>query len=126
MANVVLALARWGSRVPIASTAEFSADTLILALRATFDPAQAHGLHATFELRLEDDRFHAEVADGGFTVGRGSASEPDAVVETDVTTLRELIYAGRSLDDALSSGDLVLEGDRQKAARFLSCFQRPT
>jgi hypothetical protein len=46
--------------------------------------------------------------------------------ETDVTTLREMIFAGRLLDDALSSGDLVLEGDRQKAVRFLTCFKRPT
>jgi len=53
------------------------------------------------------------------------AHQPDALVETDVTTLRELDCRGRSLDDALSTGDLVLEGDHQIAARFLTCFRRP-
>jgi DNA-binding HxlR family transcriptional regulator len=122
---VVLSLAQWGSRTPIVSHAEFSPDALILALRASFEPAQAEGLQARVELRLAGDRFCAEVGDGGFSAVRGSAPQPDVLFETDVTTLRDLIYGGRSLDEALSSGDLALEGDRQLAARFLTCFRRP-
>jgi hypothetical protein len=59
----VLHLARWGSRTPLTSDAELSADALILALRTTFDPAAAGGLRARYELRL-----------GEVTPGRGSHS----------------------------------------------------
>src|SRR5258707_2258771 len=35
---VLLAMARWGSRIPAGSTAGLSVDALILALKTTFDP----------------------------------------------------------------------------------------
>ena len=44
------ALARWGSRVPLAATTELSVDAFILALKTTFDPVAAAGLHARYEL----------------------------------------------------------------------------
>src|SRR3569833_2939798 len=40
---VLLALARWGSRLPLGSDAELSTDGLMLALRTTFDPALVTG-----------------------------------------------------------------------------------
>jgi hypothetical protein len=51
--------------------------------------------------------------------------QPGATFQTDVTTLRRLIYRGGSLDDALDKGNVVLERDREPAARFLACFRRP-
>ena len=122
---VILALAAWGFGNPIETNAELSPDALILALKATFDPAQAKDLQASVELRINDDSFHAQIVERRFTVERGKASHPDATFQTDVTTLRELIERDRSLDDALSSGDLTLEGGRRKAARFLRSFRRP-
>ena len=77
------------------------------------------------ELRINDDSFDAHISERSFTVERGNAPHPDATFQTDVTTLRELIERGRSLEDALNSGDLTLEGDRKKAARFLRSFRSP-
>lgn len=123
---VLLALARWGSHNPFApGVAEFSVDAFILALKAAFDPHRAAGLHARFELRLGDDRFHAEIHDGRFDVGRGSAGEADATLDTDVTTLRALVFGTRPLADAERAGDLRLEGDHEAAARLIQCFSRP-
>jgi DNA-binding HxlR family transcriptional regulator len=118
-------LARWGSRTPIRSDAELSVDALVLALRTTFDPAAAGDLTGSYELRLGDDRFRADVAAGRIELARGGADEPDAVIEASVTTLRSLLFGGRSLADARRSGDLEVEGDSEAAARFLSLFPRP-
>jgi DNA-binding HxlR family transcriptional regulator len=122
---VLLSLARWGSRLPLASSGELSVDALVLALQTTFDPGAADGLSACFELRFGDDRFAAGIADGVFEIERGSADRPHAVIDTDPGTLRAVVFAGRALDDAIGSGDLRLLGDRLAAERFAACFPRP-
>jgi DNA-binding HxlR family transcriptional regulator len=131
---VLDALARWGSRNPLDSIAELSVDAFILALKTTFDPRAAAGLQARCDLRLGDDCFQAKVADGRFEVARGgaqqavlrAAEQADATLETDVATLRALVFGGRPVGDALASGELHLEGDPELAARFVTCFPRPT
>jgi DNA-binding HxlR family transcriptional regulator len=123
---VLIALSRWGSRIPTPSAAELSVDALVLALETTFDPRAAGDLRARFELRLGDDRFSAEVGDGRFQVARGGADQADATLETTVATLRALVFGGRSIADAFRSGELHLEGDRRAAVRFVGCFPRPT
>jgi DNA-binding HxlR family transcriptional regulator len=97
---VLLALGRWGSRIPAGSGAELSVDALILALQTTFDPAAAAGRQARLELRLGDDRFHAEIASGTFTVTRGAGGPVDATLVTDAGTLRALVFGGLDMADA--------------------------
>jgi DNA-binding HxlR family transcriptional regulator len=130
---VLLGLARWGSRTPTTSTGELSVDALALALRTTFDPGAAGGLNARFDVRLGDDRLHAEIGDGLFHLARGtaevahgSADLPDAVIETDVATLRALVFGRRRLADTLRTGDLQVQGDRRAVARFVESFPLPT
>jgi DNA-binding HxlR family transcriptional regulator len=121
----IVHLARWGSRAPIASDGKRSADALVLALRTTFDPAAAGDLHASYELRMGDDRFRAEVADGRIELARGGAHEPDAVIQATVTTLRSVVFGGRSLAEARRSGELAIEGRPEAAERFPGLFARP-
>jgi DNA-binding HxlR family transcriptional regulator len=123
---VLLSLAQWGSRLPLASSGELSIDALVLALQSTFDPDAADGLSARCELRFGDDRFLAEIADGAFEIARGGADRPDAVIDTDPSTLRAVVFAGRALGDAIASGDLRLRGDRLAAERFAASFPRPS
>jgi DNA-binding HxlR family transcriptional regulator len=122
---VILALGRWGSRSPLVATAELSVDALILALKTTFDARAADGLRARIELRLGEERFHADVADGQIKLASGGVDSPDATIETDTITLRALVFGGRKLADALRAGDLTLEGDRQAVTHFLRLFPRP-
>jgi DNA-binding HxlR family transcriptional regulator len=123
---VVIGLGRWGARSPSRpQDAAIGVDSIILALRTMFDPRAADGLRARYELRLGEDHFRAEVADGRFEVVRGGAQRPDATIETDPATLRALVFGGRGLDEALRSGNLKLEGDESAAARFLSLFALP-
>jgi len=123
---VIIRLGRWGARSPSKPRdAELGVDSLILSFRTMFDPCRADGLRANYELRLGEDRFRAEVADGEFEIDRGVANRPDAIVETDAGTLAALVYDGRELGDALRSGDLKIEGDGEAVERFLTLFPLP-
>ncbi|MEV7007741.1 winged helix-turn-helix transcriptional regulator [Streptosporangium sp. NPDC051022] len=125
---ILVLLGRWGSRVPIASDAELGVDALILAFKTMFDPHAADGLRATYDLRLGEDRFLAEVADGRIDFAREGADRgdrADAVIETDAATLREVVFGRRPFADALGSGDLKVDGDHRTAARFADLFPLP-
>ncbi|MBB4931313.1 DNA-binding HxlR family transcriptional regulator [Lipingzhangella halophila] len=123
---VLLALAHWGAGTPLTTSAPLSPDALAVALKTTFDPRAAEGLHIRIELRTGGDVFATEVSAGTFAVARGPAAAPDAVIATDAATLRALVFAGRGLDDALHTGDATVTGDREAAQAFLRLFPRPT
>jgi DNA-binding HxlR family transcriptional regulator/putative sterol carrier protein len=124
---VIIGLGRWGARSPaLPREAELGVDSLILSFRTMFDRQAAEGLNASYELRLGEDRFHAEVAEGRFEITRGGAEErPDAIIETDPGTLAALVYEHYQLDEALRSGELRIEGDESAVERFLSLFPLP-
>jgi DNA-binding HxlR family transcriptional regulator len=117
---VALALGRWGSVAPFppAADARIGADAFVIALRTLFDPA-GNGGDGDFELRLGDDRFHARLHGERFTIERGTAESPDAVVAADPGALAGALWHGRPLDD------LAIDGDRRSAARFLRRFPLP-
>ena len=122
---VIISLGRWGVRSPSKPPdAELGVDSLILSFRTMFEPERA-GFDASYEFRLGEDRFRAEVAEGRLEIERGSAERPDATVETDAGTLAALVYDELELDEALSSGDLGIEGDREAVERFLALFPLP-
>jgi DNA-binding HxlR family transcriptional regulator len=124
---VLVALGRWGSRIPLGDTrTELSVDALMLALKTAFAPERAEGLRARVQLRLGDDRFAAGIADGRFTVARGELDEPDATITAGAPALRSLVFAGRTLPAAVGAGDAAVDGDQELAARFLGCFPRRT
>ena len=123
---VLLALARWGSRVAVSPAAELSVDALMLALQTTFDPRSAGSLRARLELRIGDDCFCAEIGSGRFAVSRGNAGQADAIVTTGAATLRALVFGDGTIADAVGGGDLRIDGDRRVVARFIRCFPRPT
>ncbi|HXV93264.1 MAG TPA: winged helix-turn-helix transcriptional regulator [Pseudonocardia sp.] len=122
---VLLALARWGSRAPTASSRGLSVDALALALRTTFEPEAAGTLAVRLDLRLGDDRLRAEVGEGRFRIARGEADGPDAAIETDPATLRSLVFGGRPLRTALDRGEVAIHGEEAAVTRFLGCFSRP-
>lgn len=123
---VLDALGRWGARAPLAPPEiGMSFDAHILSLRTLFDPALAAGLRATLGLRLGEERFRVEVADGRLEIARGEPSAPEAVVETDAATLLALSHRRRELDDAVRAGDVAIEGDARVVQRFVGLFTLP-
>jgi DNA-binding HxlR family transcriptional regulator len=123
---VVTQLARWSSRSPgLRRDAALGVDSLVLSLRALFDPSAARGLDALVGLRIEGQDFQVRVAGERIDVLRGRPDRAAAILETDTGTFATLIRNGRDLDEARDAGDLALEGDRELAARFLRLFPLP-
>jgi len=116
----VLALGRWASGSPsFPRDAEMGADSLVLALKSTFDPASAQGLDGTYELILDDLPFRIAVSNGRFEARRGEADRPDSRIRTDPDTMTALVFRGRSLTAALRARDIEIEGSKQAAMRLV-------
>ncbi len=123
---VIVSLGRWGVRSPTKPRdVGLGVDSLVLSFRTMFDPRAAEGLSASYELRLGEDLFRAEVAGGRFEIERGTAQRPDAIFEADAATLAALVYEGRDLAEALRSGAASIEGDGTEVERFLTLFPLP-
>jgi DNA-binding HxlR family transcriptional regulator len=114
----VLALGRWASGSPsFPKGAAMGPDSLVLALKAGFDPARAGGLEGTYELRLgkEGLPFRIEVAGGRFEAARGEADAPDAVIRSDPDAIAAVVFGGKRLGEALDAGAIEIEGSRRAA-----------
>jgi len=122
----VLALGRWASGSPsFPRDAGMGPDSVVLALKATFDPGPAEGLDAIFQLVLDDLPFRIAVANGRFEARRGEADRPDATIRTDPETMTALVFRGRSLTDGLRSHDIEIEGNKRAATRLLRFLANP-
>jgi DNA-binding HxlR family transcriptional regulator len=123
---VILELGRFGSVAPFPpGDAQIGVDALAIALKSLFAAGAADGLAASYELRLGEDRFSVQVADGRIDLARGSAAAPDATIETDPATLASVLWHGRKLGAARRAGDIAISGDDDAAARFLALFPLP-
>jgi DNA-binding HxlR family transcriptional regulator len=123
---VVVALGRWGSGAPFPpGDAKLGTDSLVIALMTTFDRAAADDLDATYELRLDGQRFRARVAGGRLEVARREEPQPDATIATDPGTLAAILWHGRRLADGLRSGEVEIDGSRPALTRFLRLFPLP-
>jgi len=116
-----MSLGRWAARSPEppGDAPVRSADSIVLALRARFDPGAARGLRARYELRLGEDHFRLTVADDQLEAARGSADRADATIATDPDTLNAVLRNGRSLSDAHHSGSMTIDGDKAAVERFV-------
>jgi DNA-binding HxlR family transcriptional regulator len=122
---IVIALGRWGRRVPMPPGAAHGIDSLVLALKWRFDPDAAGDLSASYELRLAEDRFRIAIADRRIQIQRGDAEAPDAIIEAAANTLEAVIIDGRDLTEAVRSGDVQIQGDQRLASRFLGLYTLP-
>ena len=124
--DTVMALGRWAQRSPsLPREAPIGADSLVLALRARFDPAAAKGLEASYELRLGEDRFRVAVSGDAIEVARGGADQPDATIDSTTGTLAAVLWNGRPLADAQRARDLSIQGDQAAVERFVRLFPVP-
>src|SRR5260370_13131276 len=61
---VVISLGRWAARSPFLPEGSVGGDSLILSFRTMFAPHAAEGFSARVELRIGEERFHANVSRG--------------------------------------------------------------
>jgi DNA-binding HxlR family transcriptional regulator len=124
--DVVVRLARWGARSPdLPRAVETQAEWLVLGMRAIYDP-EDEPQPTLYELRFGGDEvFWASVSDGSLAVGRGEATDPDAVLTSDVESIAKLLRGELKPAAALRSGAVGLDGDRAAFDRFPSLFRFP-
>ena len=112
----VLALGRWASGSPsFPRDAEMGPDSLVLALKSTFDPAKAGGLEASYELRLGEIPFNISVKGGQFEAERGEAKDADATIRANPNAIASVVFGGNRLRKALENGEVAVEGSRKAA-----------
>ena len=119
----ILSLGRWASGSPsFPLGAEMGADSLVLALKSTFDPAKADGLDATYELRLGEIPFKIAVKEGKFEAARVEPEGPDATIRSDPNTIASVVFGGKPLGKAVDSGKVEIDGSRQAVNRLFRSF----
>jgi DNA-binding HxlR family transcriptional regulator len=123
--DVIVRLGRWGARSPdMPAEAETQPEWLMLGMRAVYEP-DADQIPTRYELRFGNEVFWAKVDDGSLRVGRGAASDPDAVLTADVETIAKLVRGELKPAAAIRSGAVELEGERAAFDRFPSLFRFP-
>jgi DNA-binding HxlR family transcriptional regulator len=121
---VVVALGRWGAKAlgdprPDETITE---DSLVTALRTTFQPEAARGLHAGFELRAGEIVLHARVDDGRITASGGPLDGADLVIYAG-PGIRALMAGEIGPADAIAHGVVKIEGDPALLNRFAEMFR---
>jgi DNA-binding HxlR family transcriptional regulator len=121
--DIVLRLGRWGTRLLGDPRPEdiVTADGVVTALRATFQPAAALDFYAGYELRLGDIVVHACVTDGTVDVAVGELPDADLVIEPG-PYLKGLITGELDPYEAVSGGRVSVIGDPALLQRFVEVF----
>ncbi len=124
---VILALARWALAWGRDAQPEAldRPDWTVVALRATFRPVEAAGVHETYQFRIGDTCFHARVDDGRVRTALGEADAPDLVFDCDPETFRALTRGSLTLEGARAGGQLAVEGSDEALGRLARIFAPP-
>src|SRR3954469_25505736 len=113
----VLALGRWGSHSPsFPAGVAMGPDSLVLALKTTFQPEKADGLDARYQLWLGEIPYWIRVRDGVFEAERGEAASAGATIRSDPDELAGVVFGGKPFGKAVKSGAIQLEGDRRSVS----------
>ena len=121
---VLVALGRWGRVLPTPEGTVRNTDALVLGLKWAFDGERAAAISGRYDLRIGDDRFCIDVADGTIGVRRDDAPGADAVIEADVRTMEAVAFDGQPSSEAERDGRMTITGDRDLADRFLAHYHR--
>jgi DNA-binding HxlR family transcriptional regulator len=123
---ILLQLGLWGARSLGQPRPDdiVTADSMIVALRATFREQAAGGLTVGYELRLGEIVIHARIDDGVLQVAEGPLPDADLVIETG-PAIRALLAGELSPAEAIEAGSVRLTGDPALLARFVELFHIP-
>lgn len=124
---VVVGLCRWGSRffldAPRAGE-DLKPAWAVVAMRAALEPAS--GARETYEFRVDEEAFHVRVEDGETEAWQGPApTNPDLVIRGGTQAFLDLAAGRLGPTEAMESGVIQFEGDRDALARCLEMFGAP-
>ncbi len=121
--EITLALGRWGARLmDMPRPGEIvTVDAMIFAIRSCFDATAAKGVHASYEINMEDLQFHLIVDDGTLVVDRGPKPDADLVLRTG-TDMKALLFGELDPRDGIATGALHVTGDPDLLVLFTKLF----
>lgn len=124
--DIALRLGLWGTRLLGEPRPEdiVTVDSMVMALRTTFQPAAARGLSASYELRLGDIVLHATIDDGKLVSGSGPLPGADLIIEPG-RALKDLMSGELSPEVAIAEAAVHVHGDPALLSRFVECFRIP-
>lgn len=102
-----------------------SAASLIIGMRALFDPAGADDLATTGGIRIGDEDFVVKVADGRLLAERGVPEMPDFTITAPEARPVAIAIFGNIGFEKLEPAGLAFAGDRSLADQFADLFQLP-
>ena len=123
---VILTLGRWAARSPDHDpTLPLSPVSMMLSLRAMFDPAKAGDALVSIVFRFGETSYRVCVADGALTVERTASEDACAVVEATPEAVAAVIYSAPAQTATLARELLRIEGDETAFLRFTGWFELP-
>ena len=130
--GIVTALCRWGQRMlgGVRRGEIITEDALVTALRVTFRPEAAHGVHLNFVVEMGDLVVHARVSDGQAEIGKGDLPNPDLILEAG-PPLQLVLSGAMSSREALETAGIRLRspdggpGNPGLLAWFVELFRFP-
>lgn len=122
--DIVLRLGRWGAQSLGARRPEeiVTADSMIMALRATFHPEAARDLRARYELHFGEVVIQARVEDGALAAAAGPLADADLVLAA-FAPLKPMLAGEISPEEALERGLIRITGEPGLLARFVEVFR---
>jgi DNA-binding HxlR family transcriptional regulator len=117
---VIVALSRWGARLLDAPREEedLRAGWAAVAMQSALGRGTADRRSGTYEFRIDGEAFHVRIRDSEeeerVEVKQGPASDPDLVVIGAAETFLAVVSGRRSPEEAVQSGALWVEGEREE------------
>lgn len=121
--KTLLELGKWGSQfVPESLEGEIvlRVGSYALTLKTFFRPERAQGIDETYELHIDGEVLHVQIAAGEIQVQQGAAQKADAVFTTDMPSYLQLLAGHLQPDQAIAEGIIRIKGDPAALDRFLS------
>jgi DNA-binding HxlR family transcriptional regulator len=112
---VLVALSRWGARFldDPGEDDEVRAGWAAIALRSAVPAGASDGRLGTYEFHIDGETFHLRAGGEEVEVRQGPAPDPDLVVQGDAGTLLAVASGRMSPEEAVRSGALKVEEERE-------------
>jgi DNA-binding HxlR family transcriptional regulator len=124
--NAVMELGRWGAAALAVPRHDdiVTESSLLVALKATFQPEMARDTRVSYELHVAGCVVHVLVSDGDVEVAPGPLPGADAVLDLGSALLR--LWTGQvTAAEVLATGQVLVDGDPALLGRFVDMFQLP-
>jgi DNA-binding HxlR family transcriptional regulator len=122
--GVVIGLGKWGAQ-SLGEMREgeiFTTDSMIMALRTTFQPDAAQGEHLRYEFHFGPVLIHAIIDDGTIQVDEGALENPDAVFDVQ-GPVNQLMDGHVTPEEAMAAGWIHITGGDGHLEHFASMFR---